>query len=291
MHIHNNNKCLKLEKFSYSNSMFNESIDATYILHLENNGRINEIENQVKQFKLTNTTYIVYNKGFKNCPKILPVYTPPHDLIDTYLYIFKDANNKNYKNILILEDDFKFTPEIYKENHINNINKFLIEKKNEKMIYFLGCLSWLQIPYNSHTNISLLSTGTHAAIYSYKTREELLKKTIIPIFDWDIHHNLFAGIRKYIYYKPLCYQLFTETENSKYWLPLYGLELPKYYIKYYNLDKNLEPGYSDSYYYSLIFGYILIGICIILIIIFLYYIINLKSNYFKNIFRIKKLKK
>lgn len=276
-----NSHCYKLEKIIYNNAIFNDSIDATYILHLENNGRLNDIKNQLKNFKPTNTLYIVYNKGFKNCQKELPIYNSNYDFIDTVLFIFNDANNKKYQHILILEDDFMFSNEIYNGNHIENINNFLIEKKDEKMFYFLGCLSWLQLPYNAHTNINVLSSGTHAVIYSYKARKELLKTKISTIADLDVYHNLFAGIRKYIYYKPLCYQLFPETENSKNWMPFFG-DFNKIYMKSYNLDIKVEPGYSDSYYYSLIFGYILIVIFIILVIIIIYYIINLNNSYIKN---------
>jgi hypothetical protein len=286
---HPNNKCFKIEKIIYKNAIFNKSIDATYIMHLENNGRIYDIKKQLNKIKPTNIIYIVYNKGFQNCEKILPHYSPQYDIVDTYLYIFKDANAKKYKNILILEDDFIFSNEIYKDNHIYNINNFLIEKKDEKMLYFLGCLSWLQIPYNSHTNINLLSSGAHAVVYTYKTRNEFLKPKLIPIFDWDVYHNLFAGIRKYVYYKPLCYQLFPETENSKYWVSLNGLDITKIYIKQYNLDVNLEPGYSNTYYYSLIFGYILICISIIFIFLISYYVIYKNINFIKK--NSKKIKK
>ena len=287
---HSNDKCYRFEKLIYKNAIFNKSIDATYILHLENNGRIYNIKKELNKIKPTNTVYIVYNKGYQNCEKILPYYTPTYDLIDTYLYIFKDANNKKYKNILILEDDFIFSEDILKENHIYNINNFLIEKKDEKMFYFLGCLPWLQIPYNSHTNINLLSAGTHAVVYTYKARNEYLKPKLIPISDWDVYHNTFAGIRKYVYYKPLCYQLFPETENSKYWIPFFG-DLNKIYMNYYNLDVKLEPGYSNTYYYSLIFGYILICISIIFIFIISYYVIYRNINFLKKNSKNIKIKK
>jgi len=38
-----NNKCYIFEKIIFNDGLLNDNIDATYILHLENNGRINEI--------------------------------------------------------------------------------------------------------------------------------------------------------------------------------------------------------------------------------------------------------
>ena len=118
---HPNRHCIRLEKKNFKNSMFQQSIDATYIIHLENNGRLPLIEKQLKIFQPTNPVYIVFNKGFKNCQKILPYQVPARDLVDTFFFVFQDANEKGYKNILVLEDDFIFSNEIFQENHLSNI--------------------------------------------------------------------------------------------------------------------------------------------------------------------------
>lgn len=261
-----NRHCLRLEKKIFKNTMFQPSVDATYIIHLEGNGRLPSIEKQLEQYQTTNLVYIVFNKGYKNCSKKLPFQLPAFDLVDTFLFIFQHANEQGFKNILILEDDFIFNKEIYHDNHLNNINNFLIKKQNENMMYYLGCLLWIQLPYNQHTCINLLSSGTHAVIYSFKSREYMLKKKIIPIFDWDIYNNCLTGIRRYVYNKPLCYQLFPETENSKNWPSLFGFDPVKLYIKINNLHIQLENGYSNSYKYSKIVGYIILLIVIILFI-------------------------
>lgn len=279
-----NRDCIRLEKKIFKKAMFQSSVDATYIIHLEGNGRLPSIEEQLDNYHPTNLVYIVFNKGYKNCQKNLPYQLPAFDLVDTFLYIFQHANENGFKNILVLEDDFIFSPEIREDNHLNNINSFLIKKQNDTMMYFLGCLLWLQLPYNSHTSINLLSSGTHAVIYSFKAREYILKKKIIPVFDWDIYNNFFIGIRRYVYYKPLCFQLFPETDNSQKWPSLFEFNPIKLYIKYNSLDVEFEKGYKNSYKFSKPLGYLYLLIIIFLVII----IFNLYFKLKKNIFKTKK---
>lgn len=262
---HPNRNCLKLETRKYDNGMFQKSVDATYIIHLENNGRLPDINKQLELFQPTNIVYIVFNKGYTKCNKILVEQTPPYDLVDTFLFIFQDANEKGYKNILILEDDFIFTEKIYTSNHLSNINNFLNQKKEEKFLYYLGCLLWLQLPYNEHTSINLMSSGTHSVIYTYSARKYLLEKKLIPIYDWDVYNNLLSGIRRYVYKEPLCYQLFPITENSKHWVTFFNFDLTRIYINFAHLDVKLENGYSNTYIFSKIFGYILIILFLVLL--------------------------
>ena len=203
--FHHNKHCFKIETRNYNNSMFEASVDATYIIHLENNGRLPSINKQLEQYKPTNIVHIVFNQGFKKCNKDLGEQTPPYDLADTFIYILQDANEKDYNNILILEDDFIFTTEIYQKDHLKNINNFVIKNKNEKLLYYLGCLSLLQIPYNLHTNILLASLATHSIIYSAPARKILLTNGYNKnyIFDWDTYVNLCPGIKRFVYKKPL----------------------------------------------------------------------------------------
>ena len=55
--------CYTFENRNYTNGMFN--VDATYIIHLENNGRYQNIENQLSQIAPSNKVYILRNKGYK----------------------------------------------------------------------------------------------------------------------------------------------------------------------------------------------------------------------------------
>jgi len=268
-----NNKCYRFEKILYKDGLFNKTIDATYIIHLEDNGRLEYIMKQLEEYHPTNIVYIVFNKGFKKCKKADYIINPPHDLVDANLNIFKHANNNNYDNILILEDDFIFNSEIKLEFHINNINNFLYNKKGTSFQYFIGALPWITLPYNIYNYILLLRGGMHSVIFSKKMREKILNKKHDCIHDWDEFTNSFI-FDKYLYYKPLCYQLIPETENSNYWgannkglykiLVLSICKLLKSFFKILKLDKQVSPGYDIIYAMSKLSLFIIFIILIIL---------------------------
>ena len=247
------NSCYNFKKLTYSQGLLDEAVDATYIIHLEGNGRYNDILNQLSQFNPTKIVYIVFNKGYTNCQKNKHIKLPSHDLVDAYLKIFKHSTQtQNYNNILVLEDDYFFNEKIAQETHISTICSFLNLHKNEDFQYLLGCIPFIQIPYSLDFNhfLNIISLGTHACIYSKKNRENLLNDKKIE--DWDIYNCIYC--RRYTYKTPICFQLFPETENSKYWGSnsiLYVLAKSlKSLFKVLKLDKQIEPGYSLFYCYS-----------------------------------------
>ena len=130
-----NSKCYEFQNFKFENGLFDETVDATYIINLVGNSRYNNIIKQINEYKPTSEVFILFNQGFKKCNKTKKIIYPANDLNDAFLQIFRHANNKNYDNILILEDDFIFHKEIKNKKHINSINKFL--KKNKVKILFI----------------------------------------------------------------------------------------------------------------------------------------------------------
>ena len=257
-------KCYNFNKIEFNNSLLNNFVDVTYIIHLEGNGRLSNIIDQLTIFQPTNIIYILFNKGYKKCNKIPHISTPPYDLVDAFLQCFKHADENNYNNILILEDDFIFSEKIKDEEHILNIKNFTNKQNNKNFIYLLGCLPFLRLPVFYDTNHSHLigSGGTHAIIYSKQFRENILKTNTDKITDWDIFLTTFKKI-KYCYYLPLCYQLFTETENSKYWggANIIRKIFNKIKLKIFrllNLHIYVEPGYSIFYFLSNINIFILV---------------------------------
>ena len=240
----------KFKKISFNDGILNESVDATYIIHLENNGRYNRIQEQLEEYHPTNNVYILFNKGYKNSIKKSFINNPSLDLVDAFLEIFKHAKKKNYNNILILEDDFIFSKKIKDLEHINNINNIIKKLDDTDFMYLLGCIPYLQLPYDFN-NYIVLSTGMHAVIYSKENRIRTLNKNQISIKDWDIFNN--QNINRIMYHIPLCYQLFPETENSKVWgkenskLVHYASKIIQKIFKLFNLDKSVEPGTSILY--------------------------------------------
>jgi hypothetical protein len=258
--------CYNFEKLSYDSGLLDARVDVTYIIHLENNNRYDNILKQLEKYKPTKTIYILLNKGFSKCNKP-EITSSPADLTDSYLQIFKHAKNQNFGNILILEDDFIFSNKIKEKEHIANINNFLEKKSGDNFIYFLGAIPWLLVPYDSYNYRCMLSTGTHCVIYSKSHRDDFLenfnKKMLVT--DWDVNYHINFTSR-FIYYKPLCYQLFEDTENSK------ASRFQNKYVSFasdvfmyfnYNIifrilgiNKNPEPGYSILYFYSKFIFYI-----------------------------------
>ena len=47
----NENSCYHFKKITYSHGLLDETVDATYIIHLEGNGRYDDILNQLEQFQ------------------------------------------------------------------------------------------------------------------------------------------------------------------------------------------------------------------------------------------------
>ena len=255
-------KCYRFEKFIFQKGLLDNCVDATYIIHLEDNGRFESIMNQLDEYHPTKLTYVVFNKGYKNCEKEIYITIPPYDLVDAFLKVFKHANQNNYNNILILEDDFIFHEDIKKKCIQKDICSFIKKQKNKNFIYFLGCIPLLLMPfdYNNHYKI-LSSAGTHSCIYSKQNRIETLKMNQQKIKDWDDYHRMYSI--KYTYYKPLCYQIFPETKNSKHWTINY--KYCQFILIFFNLNNSPEPGYSYFYVLSKILFYLLIIFLILLI--------------------------
>ena len=267
----NNKYCYKFKEYTYYDGLLNSCIDATYIIHLVNNGRYDDIQKQLNKYHPSNKVYLVENKGYKNCKKKLPKNTPSYDLIDSYIHIFKHANKNNYNNILILEDDFIFNPKIKNKHVCKDISNF-INKKNESFVYYLGCLPYLKYNLLSNHEKVFMATGTHAVIYSKKFRQNILNSNTNKIYDWDLNiaHNQLS-LNKYCYRIPLCYQCFPETENQKNWPFYYGLKpLILLILKILKLDTQYEPGFTFFYNMSSILFYLLIVVILFIIYKFLF---------------------
>jgi len=269
-----NSLCYRFKEINFKDGLLNDSVDATYILHLENNGRINFILDQLKKYHPTNLVFILFNKGYKKCDKNKYIKNSMYDIIDANLEIFKHAYNKNYNNILILEDDFIFDYKILNKYHIKNINEFIINKFNEDFIYHLGCQPILYRPFDSNNNLLYFGTGMHASIFSKKFRNIFLKQDISLISDWDFYLNV--KTKRYFYKEALSYQYIIETENSKNYPSYFGLtKISNVFIKILKLDTDPINGYYKIYILSKIFSILIFFIFIIIILYLLYNILNL----------------
>ena len=265
-----NRNCYAFEKHNFNKGDLDEIIDATYVIHLKDNGRYESILEQLNYYQPTKLVYIIINKGFKKCSKSDFIKIPSDDLIDANLQVLKHSQKMNYNNILVLEDDFIFDPKIKEPLHKKNLINFLNNNTNNPYVYLLGCVPMLLIPYNYYHYKPFLSGGMHSVIYNKKMIEIILSTKQTTISDWDefgIWYNY-----KYTYYTPLCYQLFPVTENSKSWggrnnfIISYIKQLGPIFLHSLNMDKSIEPGYSILY----IFSKLLFVLIILIIHMFIY---------------------
>lgn len=248
----------RFEEYYFDDVLF-KNVDMTYIVHLENNGRINSVKNQIDKFKPSTQCKILYNKGYKivNKPN-LPEQTSTHDLVDSYLHIMKDAKNNNFQNILILEDDFFFDNNV--RQYTNDIDNFIAQ--NDYEIYTLGTIPFILYPCDvtfKHYRY-LLKGGSHAMIYNSKFIDRTLNTPQNKIPGWDAFTNTTGG---YCYHTSLCYQLFPATENRNNWeheiktsafmnefAAKMIAKLLLLLISLFNLDKSETPGYFIAYLIS-----------------------------------------
>jgi hypothetical protein len=273
MNYDKNAHCYTYKKQSFSDP-FLTSVDATYIIHLENNERLPAIEEQLRHFHPTRDVFIVYNKGFKKCDKVLKQQDSMNDLKDVNLNILQHSIDNNYSTILILEDDFQFSEEILSKNTSNEVNRFLIENSGNELIYYLGCLPTMNY-FTSLNHVRLfISLGAHACIYTHPVKEKLIKNAE-KVMDWDGYLNSNPFIPRYRYKTPLCYQIFPPTENQSNWengmyFGKYIVYIMLFVISRLGLDKEPEPGFTHAYYLSYFFSYI--GVFVLLYLVYKFFL-------------------
>lgn len=271
--IEEDNICHKKIKLQFEKGLYDGSIDATYILYLEGNlDRYNQIMKQIKKYPTTKNIFLIVNKGYKKCKKNVIITNSTHDCTYSHLEAYAHAENNNFNNILILEDDFIFDEDIDNSINIKEINTFLNKKKNENFMYFFGGCPLIvnQIHDNLfHYKCTFIYTA-HGYVSSKKFRQKILsfdKQKFVN--DLNFENNLGKNTNQYMFYKPLIYQIFPLTENKKIWGSAFGLKskLCLYLIDIFNLDKEYKKPYAIMYYVTknLIMLITLLILCIFII--------------------------
>lgn len=223
---------------------YDNSIDCTYVLVMENSSRKNNIINEINRAQITSRVVIQYNKGYKLCHK-QGIHKPNYDLCHANLTAFKHALAQGYKRILLLEDDCQFDDRITHPTVVRDVNQFLSTHNPD--IYNLGPFIHLSSPIDilrgaSHQRL-LLSFASHAIIYNDRYMHALLRKGQCLSGHTDATHNTLT-LSKFTYKVPLAYQLITATENAK---QGYGYVYPilnNLFVKPFGVDKRVQPGYD-----------------------------------------------
>lgn len=282
-----NTNCYHLKHLHFKQGFLDPSVDITYIITMSSDReRHKKINQQLKKFIPTKKIVIVYNDGYRKCPKYKDgklINITYQDLTYTNMYIFELA--KNYGNILVLEDDFVFSETILNQDVLRDVNDFINTRKPS--VYYLGltpCFINILTIFNKHTE-TYQDSSNHAVIYSKKTRNQLTNLYHSRVKIGHIDDDYYTGHIKnrYFYYKPLCMQSFPETENKKYWfdnpstnpiyrkLHYYSTKLGIAYQKLLKLDQdgNLDEKYRLNYKIIKIFHIMVAAFLIYLLLVIL----------------------
>jgi hypothetical protein len=264
--------CYTFTTHQYTDGLWD--VSATYIIHLKNNGREKDIETQLSQLHPSNIVHICNNAGYKKCNKPdLIAQIPPADLIHAFMTVFKDAKSRGYGAILVLEDDFQFDmnelQSANKNTHCTNINRFIHTNTATSYVLKLGGMPFVLLPRTTNTYYGI-TCGMHCCIYSKPYQEKLLVNSHLDIGqDWDVYNNLFTSAEIHVYYKSLCNQYFTSTDNSKHW----GGENPIYRIFGFFIILFMKCCKLDTSFaaYPYLYVFAKLWVFIILFIMLLYY--------------------
>ena len=223
---------MKIETSEENNGFLN--VDATYVLHLEGNGRLVKVREQLLKRRPTRIVHLIFNPGSN--------LSPATDIVEAYRFIFTHAREKGYDAVLVLEDDYTW-------GNVNAtdgvcISTYMAKHKHREFVYHLGCVPAFMFPVGGNT-FWVFGCGTHASIYTKSCREKMLRHKG-KILDWDMY--LFFHFIRLAYGTPLCYQLYGRTANSDQWLRFCGLTpLLRLCARMLLLDKRAEPGYWVCY--------------------------------------------
>ena len=246
--------CYSYDIINFEQSSLN--VDAVYVLTMENSDRIEELKKQLYIYKPGKKIIIQINKGYKKCAKRLCdnskeyINNSYNDVSHAYLNAFRNAIQKQYENILILEDDAIFSPQYYNSFNLKIVNEFIPKLNSNECVFALGLVPWLSLYYSYGIRRSILASGLHATIFPISVINNIVNNCN-SISDMDNYVN--AMCVRYFYDYPLVTQTFPETENSKYWCKDFGFfgSIIRYIIISINwlfgIDKHSEPGTTIIY--------------------------------------------
>ena len=161
--------CYSYEIINFEQSSLN--VNAVYVLTMENSDRLEKIKKQLYIYKPGKRIIIQINKGYKKCAKRLCdnskeyINNSYNDISHAYLNAFKNAIQKQYENILILEDDAIFSPEYYNPYNLKIVNEFIPKLNSNQWIFALGLMPWVSLYYSYGIRRSILAYGLHATIF------------------------------------------------------------------------------------------------------------------------------
>ena len=273
--------CYRFKNINYNSGIFDNFVDMTYVLLMENSKREKHVYNELNLFKPTKNVKIQYNRGFKNCSKDLCEQKSNWDIIHSTYNIFLDSIKNNYKNILILEDDFIVNNIIFDKYIIQDLKDIINNVRID--ILLLGIFTSYIITqkskiYKCGNKLNIPCGGTQGYIINYDAIVKFIKLYEMSckqakIFTNNGHIDWFYNSKHfdtYFYYKPLIIQPLEETENKK---TSWNNLLSNIYIYIFNFNNTNKKELVKSYELLYKSNYFIIYILLILILIIIYLIL------------------
>ena len=252
--VYSNQQYYRIEKIVFdTGGLFDSCIDATCILTMEDSNRRQQYMEQLQKFKPSKYVYIFHNKGYKNCIKKCfngkIITDASADIIDSYMNMLNIMNKYNFKRILSLEDDFLFLNRTIDEPiHVKRISNFLNCYNPD--IYSLGNTFHLNPffnPLSYHHQPSYISMS-HALFIDVQNVVKLFNfKELRQCHKW-LHvdaHVLSRSKNKWFYYKPICVQKLSKTENR---IQNWNYLPSNIIINLFNMENSID-GWDNLYHF------------------------------------------
>jgi hypothetical protein len=239
-----NNACYRVETLQYpADAVTFPFLDAAYVITMEGSPREPWVREKLEALPPTATVHIVHNSGFRKCEKTLCAPRSNYDIVDANVFISEDAQRRGYDRVMTLEDDFEFVDDITAED-ARAIDEFTATRRFS--FYYPGMLPNIVVPATAdfrHYRVLAGSTA-HCVISTAESRRKLAEFVSEDTCRCE-HVDLCQvgfGPTSYMYYRPLCTQLFPLTENRSKWGWLQDKT-----CNLLRLDRDTSPGYPLMY--------------------------------------------
>lgn len=283
--------CYRYEEIDMkTNGYLGEIIDSAYVLAMEDSPRIKTILQRLQFAIPCRKVVIQYNKGYKHCYKPnLKKQKSLYDITDAYyhaFYHYKNNTPNGYERVMILEDDFIFTPLIKEKKTLSDIKGIISSKKPD--ILQLGHVLSIYNPFflfysNYNFKKHLYAPSAHCVIYCKSFIDKFTSDYSIGKFPYDHYDKAFSidYSNIWVYNKPLGIQPFENTENSKTWniLGINTTDFMLFFIERFKLNdkddpKSLESGVIKINKINYTLNFLMWLVILVIIIVSMYFTVK-----------------
>lgn len=194
------------EVVHYNDSAF-KRIPVSFLITMIDSKRKSQFIRELKSFRPTRTTVIVYNQGYKSTNK-QNVTNSGQDLWHANTHIFQLTQHMKHP-VIVFEDDIEF--DLRSRHLCSHIESFVLTQKHNVHAYNLGCVPLISKPTIDRIHMRVyIQLFSQAVIYTRAGRDMLINTKISRLHDLEM--SRFANC--YASKIPLAYQKIVPTTNS-----------------------------------------------------------------------------